>query len=105
MGQKVNPVGLRLGINRTWESRWYSKKDYAKNFRSYAWRCMYHEVLAVIAELNYHMSIDRVTFNLLCKYKKAKHNNEPIDSKLTKGRIRSLDKLSILQKVSYQVIE
>lgn len=31
MGQKVNPVGLRLGINRTWESRWYSKKDYAKN--------------------------------------------------------------------------
>ncbi len=31
MGQKVNPVGLRLGINRTWESRWYSKKNYAKN--------------------------------------------------------------------------
>ena len=31
MGQKVNPVGLRLGINRTWESRWFSKKDYAKN--------------------------------------------------------------------------
>jgi small subunit ribosomal protein S3 len=31
MGQKVNPVGLRLGINRTWESRWYSKNNYAKN--------------------------------------------------------------------------
>ena len=31
MGQKVNPVSLRIGINRTWESRWYSKKDYAKN--------------------------------------------------------------------------
>jgi len=28
MGQKVNPVGLRLGINRTWDSRWYAKKDY-----------------------------------------------------------------------------
>ena len=27
MGQKVNPVGLRLGINRTWESIWYAKKD------------------------------------------------------------------------------
>ena len=27
MGQKVNPVGLRLGINRTWDSRWYAKKD------------------------------------------------------------------------------
>ena len=31
MGQKVNPNGLRLGINKTWDSRWYaSKKDYAK---------------------------------------------------------------------------
>src|SRR3546814_16649180 len=30
MGQKVNPVGLRLGINRTWDSRWYSSdKEYA----------------------------------------------------------------------------
>jgi len=26
MGQKVNPVGLRLGINRTWDSRWYAGK-------------------------------------------------------------------------------
>ncbi len=31
MGQKVNPIGLRLGINRTWDSRWYANtKDYAK---------------------------------------------------------------------------
>ena len=29
MGQKVNPVGLRLGILRTWESRWYAGKEYA----------------------------------------------------------------------------
>ena len=30
MGQKVNPVGMRVGINREWESRWYAdKKDYA----------------------------------------------------------------------------
>ncbi|HXV25478.1 MAG TPA: 30S ribosomal protein S3 [Alphaproteobacteria bacterium] len=29
MGQKVNPVGLRLGINRTWDSRWYADKGYA----------------------------------------------------------------------------
>ena len=27
MGQKVNPIGLRLGINRTWDSRWYSGKE------------------------------------------------------------------------------
>ncbi len=28
MGQKVNPVGLRLGVNRTWDSRWYADSDY-----------------------------------------------------------------------------
>ncbi|MGE7186681.1 30S ribosomal protein S3 [Peribacillus sp. NPDC006672] len=29
MGQKVNPVGLRIGIIRDWESKWYADKDYA----------------------------------------------------------------------------
>lgn len=29
MGQKANPIGLRLGINRTWDSRWYAGRDYA----------------------------------------------------------------------------
>ena len=29
MGQKVNPVSFRLGINRTWDSRWYANEDYA----------------------------------------------------------------------------
>lgn len=30
MGQKINPIGMRLGVNRTWESRWYaSKGEYA----------------------------------------------------------------------------
>jgi small subunit ribosomal protein S3 len=31
VGQKVNPVGLRLGINKTWDSRWFSQRDFAKN--------------------------------------------------------------------------
>jgi small subunit ribosomal protein S3 len=30
MGQKVNPIGFRLGITRTWDSRWFAKRDYAK---------------------------------------------------------------------------
>lgn len=31
MGQKVHPYGLRLGINKTWKSKWYvDPKDYAK---------------------------------------------------------------------------
>ena len=27
MGQKVNPIGMRLGINRTWDSRWYADRE------------------------------------------------------------------------------
>ena len=37
MGQKVNPNGFRLGVNRTWSSRWYSKSfgsHTATNFSS-----------------------------------------------------------------------
>lgn len=30
MGQKTNPIGLRLGIIKSWESKWYSEKDYSK---------------------------------------------------------------------------
>ena len=30
MGQKVNPYGIRLGINKTWSSRWFSKDEYTK---------------------------------------------------------------------------
>jgi len=43
MGQKVNPIGLRLGINRTWDSRWYAGKgEYAK---------LMHEDVAIRAAL------------------------------------------------------
>ena len=31
MGQKVNPHGLRIGIIKTWDARWYADKDYANN--------------------------------------------------------------------------
>ncbi|HPX60470.1 MAG TPA: 30S ribosomal protein S3 [Deltaproteobacteria bacterium] len=30
MGQKVNPIGFRLGVIKTWESKWYAEADYAK---------------------------------------------------------------------------
>src|SRR6202048_4206016 len=44
MGQKVNPIGLRLGINRTWDSRWYAGKgEYGK---------LLHEDMKIRAELS-----------------------------------------------------
>jgi len=39
MGQKVNPVGLRLGINRTWDSRWYASRG--------AYATMLHEDIKI----------------------------------------------------------
>ncbi len=29
MGQKINPIGLRVGIIRDWEAKWYAEKDFA----------------------------------------------------------------------------
>ena len=33
MGQKTNPIGLRLGINRNWDSVWFDEKDYASKLQ------------------------------------------------------------------------
>lgn len=48
MGQKVNPIGLRLGIVKTWDSRWFSEKKYAEyiledhNIRKFLKEKLYH---------------------------------------------------------------
>lgn len=48
MGQKVNPISLRLGIVKTWESRWYAGKNYADyiledyNIRKFIKKKLYH---------------------------------------------------------------
>jgi small subunit ribosomal protein S3 len=42
MGQKVHPIGFRLGFNKTWRSRWYAEKDYAN---------LLHEDLALKKDL------------------------------------------------------
>ena len=31
MGQKVSPIGLRIGVNKDWESKWYANKGFAAN--------------------------------------------------------------------------
>ncbi|MDH5298183.1 MAG: 30S ribosomal protein S3 [Desulfobulbaceae bacterium] len=54
MGQKVNPIGLRLNIIRTWESTWYASRDYAKLFledqklRKYIKKRLYHAGISKI---------------------------------------------------------
>ncbi len=54
MGQKVNPIGLRLNIIRTWESTWYAGKDYSKylledqKLRKFLKKRLYHAGLSRI---------------------------------------------------------
>jgi small subunit ribosomal protein S3 len=54
LGQKVNPIGLRLNITRSWESIWYAGKDYARNIyedqeiRKYLKKRLYHAGLSRI---------------------------------------------------------
>ncbi len=67
MGQKVNPVGLRLGIVRTWESRWYAGKKYADyiledhNIRKFVKKKLYH---AGISRIEIERSSKRVRLRI-----------------------------------------
>ncbi|MFP4193895.1 MAG: 30S ribosomal protein S3 [Desulfobacterales bacterium] len=54
MGQKVNPIGMRLGINRTWSSRWYADKDYP----SYVYED--HKIRQFLKKKLYHAGISRI---------------------------------------------
>lgn len=54
MGQKVNPIGLRIGIMKPWASRWYAKKDYA---------ILLHEDLKIkklVKKQLYHAGVSRI---------------------------------------------
>ncbi|MFO7556153.1 MAG: 30S ribosomal protein S3 [Desulfobacterales bacterium] len=67
MGQKVNPIGLRLGIVKTWESRWYAGKDYADyiledyNIRKFLKKRLYH---AGISRVEIERSSKRVRLRI-----------------------------------------
>ena len=67
MGQKVNPIGLRLGIVKTWESRWYAGKKYADyiledyNIRKFIKKRLYH---AGISKIEIERSSKRVKLRI-----------------------------------------
>ncbi|MBW1989481.1 MAG: 30S ribosomal protein S3 [Deltaproteobacteria bacterium] len=68
MGQKVNPIGLRLGIVKTWDSRWYAeRKKYAQyiledfNIRKYLKKKLYH---AGIAKIEIERSATRIRLRI-----------------------------------------
>lgn len=54
MGQKVNPIGLRLGIIKTWESRWYAGKQYADYILED------HKIRRFVKKKLYHAGVSRI---------------------------------------------
>ncbi|MBW2166067.1 MAG: 30S ribosomal protein S3 [Deltaproteobacteria bacterium] len=67
MGQKVNPIGLRLGIVKTWESKWYAGKNYSDyiledyNIRKFIKKKLYH---AGISRIEIERSSKRVKLRI-----------------------------------------
>ena len=67
MGQKVNPIGLRLGIVKTWDSRWYAGKNYADyiledaSIRKFIKKKLYH---AGISRIEIERSAKRVRLRI-----------------------------------------
>jgi len=54
LGQKVNPIGLRLGIVKTWESRWFGGKNYAEYILED------HKLRKYIKDKLYHAGVSRI---------------------------------------------
>ncbi len=54
MGQKVHPVGLRLGIIRSWDSKWFAKKEYAKLVHEDA------QIRSFLKDKLYHAGVSRI---------------------------------------------
>ena len=54
MGQKIHPIGFRLGVTRTWNSKWYEEKNYAK------WLHEDLEIREYIKKLHYTTGISTI---------------------------------------------
>ena len=66
MGQKVNPIGMRLGIIKTWNSRWFAGKDYSK----YVFED--HRIRKFLKKELYHAGISRIDIERSSKRIKLK---------------------------------
>jgi len=67
LGQKVHPIGFRLGVNRTWESRWYADSDYSEKLhadlklRNFLKQRLYH---AGISKIELERAANKVKINI-----------------------------------------
>ena len=67
MGQKVNPIGFRLGINKTWYSQWYAEKNYSGllhediKIRNHLKKKFYH---AGVSKIEIERAADKAKINI-----------------------------------------
>ncbi len=67
MGQKVNPIGFRLGVNKTWDSQWFAERNYSKllhediKAREYIKKKFYH---AGISKIEIERAADKAKVNI-----------------------------------------
>jgi small subunit ribosomal protein S3 len=67
MGQKVHPIGFRLGVLETWQSRWFAEKEYAEllhedvRIRSFIKKRLYH---AGIAKIEIERAANKAKINI-----------------------------------------
>lgn len=67
MGQKVNPIGFRLGVNKTWDSQWFAERNYSKllhediKAREYVKKKFYH---AGISKIEIERAADKSKVNI-----------------------------------------
>jgi small subunit ribosomal protein S3 len=98
MGQKVNPNGFRLGINRTWSSRWFSKSNYAKflhqdlEIKSYVQKKLKN---ASIAKINIERAAKKIRISIYSSRPGIIIGKKGADIETLKNKLTKLSNLEV----------
>jgi small subunit ribosomal protein S3 len=99
LGQKVNPIGLRLGIVKTWESRWYAGKNYAEYILED------HKIRKFVKEKLFHAGISRIEIERSSKRVRLRiYTSRPGIVIGKKGTEIALLKTELEKMVSHEVL-
>jgi small subunit ribosomal protein S3 len=99
LGQKVNPIGLRLGTVKTWESRWYAGKNYA------GYILEDHKIRKFVKEKLFHAGISRIEIERSSKRVKLRiYTSRPGIVIGKKGAEIALLKKDLEKIVSHEVL-
>ena len=99
MGQKVNPIGLRLGIVKTWESKWYAGKNYAEYILED------YKIRKFVKEKLFHAGISRIEIERSSKRVRLRvYTSRPGIVIGKKGTEIALLKTELEKMVSHEVL-